>query len=55
MQTRCVGGDKTIGDPPTDPSPKDWHWVQDGRGGFQTVEPYTIIGARSERAKARQR
>ena len=33
MQTYCVGGEKTIGDPPTDPSPKDGHRVQDGRGG----------------------
>ena len=33
MQTYCIGGEKTVGDQPTDPSPKDGHRVQDGWGG----------------------
>ena len=33
MQTCRVGGEKTIGDPPTDLSPEDGYRVEDGRGG----------------------
>jgi len=33
VQTDCVGGREAIGDPSTDPSPKDGHRVYDGWGG----------------------
>jgi len=39
MQTSCVGGEKTVSDPPTDPSPKDGHRVQDGRRGVPDSGP----------------
>jgi len=55
MQTYCVGGEKTVGDPPADPSPKNGHLVHDGRGGLHTTDLYRTIGARSERARERQR
>jgi len=55
MQTCLVGGEKTIGDPPTDPLPQEGHWVQDGRGGLHTTDQYRRIGARSKRARDRQR
>jgi len=55
MQTCCVGGGKTISDPPAEPMPKNRHWVHDGRGGFQTADPYRRIGARRKRAKERHR
>ena len=55
MQARRVGGGKAISDLPTDPTPKDRHWVHNGREGLQTADPYKSIGAKSERAKERHR
>jgi len=55
MQTCCVSGEKIVGDPPANPSPKDGHRVHDGRGGLNTTDPYSQIRARSERARERQR
>jgi len=39
VQTSRVGGGKTVGDPPTDPTPKDGHWVHDGWGGAPNSRP----------------
>jgi len=55
VQARRVGGGKAVGDPPTDPTPKDGHLVQDGWRGLQTADPYKSIGAKRERSRERQR
>ena len=39
MQTGCVGGGKTVRDPPRDPMPKDGHWVHDSLGGAPNGRP----------------
>ena len=39
MQTGCVGGGKTVGDPPADPTLEDGHWVHDSRGGSKQQTP----------------
>jgi len=39
VQTSCVGGGKIVGDPPTDPTPKDGHGVHDSRGGAPHSRP----------------
>ena len=39
LQTCCVGVEKAIRYPPTDPSPQDRHRVQDGRGGAPYYRP----------------
>jgi len=55
VQTCLFGGGKAVGDPPRDPMSEDAHWAMMDGGGVQTADPYRRIGARSERAKERQR
>ena len=39
MQTCCVGGGKTVGDPLTDPAPEHGHRAHDGRGEAPNSRP----------------
>ena len=39
MEKGCVSGGKTVGDPPTDLTPKDGHWVHDSWGGAPNSKP----------------
>ena len=41
VQTCCVGGGKTVGDPSADPSPKGGHQVHDGSGGGSRLQTHT--------------
>jgi len=47
IQTCCVGGAKAVSDPPTDPSPKDGHRVQDGRRGVPESGPIQENGSKA--------
>jgi len=39
VEKGCVSGGKTVGDPPTDLTPKDGHWVHDSWGGAPNSKP----------------